>query len=108
MEPNNQAGALVNLALINNLIIGLQFHPTSWAPTQDKATNLIIDEDKEGEGKSRQPPEEFEGVHTQTLVHAWCIGKEGSQCGLKDQTKVQHPVLHALVDDGVTAGLADD
>lgn len=42
----------------NSLIVGLQFHPTTRVPTQDEATYLIVDEDKDGERKSRQPPVE--------------------------------------------------
>lgn len=120
----------------NSLIVGLQFHPTTWVPTEDEATYLIIDEDKQGERKSRQPPVEpvkrrmdvsfpqshvclklfprmqvhiqvafcsstttttqcgylLQWVHAKTLVHAWGVGKEGSQSGFKDETKVQHPV----------------
>lgn len=47
-------------------------------------------------------------VHPQSLVHSRRVGKECSQRGFEDQTEVESPVAHALVDDRVTARLAND
>ena len=39
------------------------------------------------------------------------IGEVDEECGadsLKDEAKVEHPVVHALLEDGEDSGLADD
>lgn len=50
----------------------------------------------------------LERVHPETFVHAGRVGEECGESGLEDQPEVERPVAHALVDDGVAAGLADD
>lgn len=50
----------------------------------------------------------LERIHPQALVHAGSVGEEGGERGLEDQAEVESPVAHALVHDGVAAGLADD
>jgi hypothetical protein len=50
----------------------------------------------------------LEWVHPEALVHARGVGEEGGECGFENETEVERPVAHALVDDRVTARLADD
>lgn len=60
-------------------------------------------------GSNRAPDQLLpERVHPQTLVHARSVGQEGGECGLEHDTEVERPVVHALLDDGVSARLADD
>ena len=47
-------------------------------------------------------------IHPETLVHARTVGEEGSQESFEAQSKVQHAVLHALLEHRVLPGLADD
>lgn len=89
-------------------IIGLFLHPTTWVRTQQNFTTLIIQKDKQREWQGWQQPVKLEWVHAENLIHARCVGEESSKCSLKDQTKVQHHVLHALLDDGVTACFANN
>lgn len=50
----------------------------------------------------------LEREHAQTLVHAGRVGQNGSQDRLKDQSKVQCPVSHSLMENGVATSLAND
>ena len=71
-------------------------------------TNLVVDEDSNGERDSRNPPLECQWVHSQSLVHAWRVGEEGGQGGFEDQSKVEEGVVHALLEHRVAPRLADD
>ena len=91
------------------LVVCLPLNPGSGGQgTQGQFTTLVIDKDEQGEGEGGQPPRELERVHPQTLVHAGCVRQERRQAGLKEQAKVHEVVLHALLEDGQTSGLADD
>lgn len=50
----------------------------------------------------------LQGVHAQTLLHARAVREERGQHGFEDEAKVQSPIAHALLEDGVTTRLADD
>jgi len=50
----------------------------------------------------------LQGVHAQTLVHAGAVRQEGSKNRFKNKAKVQGPIAHALMEDGVTTRLTDD
>jgi len=91
------------------LVVSLPFDPVApgQCPEQE-LPGLIIAEDEHREGDGREPPSELQWVHPKTFVHAWSIAQEGSQAGLKDKTKVQEPVLHALLEYRVHSGLAND
>ena len=75
---------------------------------EQKLSGLIVAEDEDGEGDGRQPPVDLQGVHPQPLVHAGCVGQDGSEEGLEAETEVHEVVLHALLEHGVLPGLADD
>ena len=47
-------------------------------------------------------------IHPEPLVHAWTIGEKGSQECLKAEPKVEHPILHPLLENRVLPSLADD
>ena len=55
-----------------------------------------------------KPPSELEWVHPESLVHAGSIAEDSSQNSLKEETKVHEHVLHSLLEDGETSGLAND
>ena len=59
-------------------------------------TDLVVDEDDDGEGDGRDPPLERQRVHPQPLVHARAVGEEGGQGGLEEEAKVEEGVVHAL------------
>jgi hypothetical protein len=90
------------------LVVCLLLHPAPGIAPQDVLPDLVVDEDEYGEGDGRDPPVDFERVHAQPLVHAGRVGEHGGQHGLEEQTEVEHHVLHALLEDRVFAGLADD
>lgn len=50
----------------------------------------------------------LEWVHAQTLVHAGTVRQESGQSGLEYEAKVQRPIAHSLVHNGVTTRLAHD
>ena len=56
----------------SNLVVGLPFDPIAcWQATEEIFSCLIIAENKDWEGQGRNPPPEFQWVHTETLVHTW-------------------------------------
>ena len=83
----------------NRLIICLLFNPSARIVAQDPFPDLIKDENENGEGNSWEPPVDLKRVHLEALVHAWSVGEEGSKASLKDETKVEDPVGHALSED---------
>ena len=71
------------------------------------APGLVAHPDEEGEGQGGDPPlggnwveADDEGVGE--------VDEECSTGSLKDEAKVEHPVVHALLEDGEDARLADD
>ena len=53
-------------------------------------------------------PSYLQRIHPQPLVHAWTIGEKGGQECLEAEAKVEHPVLHPLLEHAVLPRLADD
>ena len=94
--------------MISCLVVGLLLYPATGIAPQDVLSDLVIDKDEEGEGEGGNPPVDLERVHPQPLVHAGGVGQHRRQHRLEEQAKVEHPVLHALLEDRVLAGLADD
>ena len=96
-------------SLVVYLVVGFSFHPVSSRKTTEQCfPDLIIDKDESREWKGWQPPPELERVHSETLVHSRSVGKEGSQSSLKENTKIQDPVIHALLEDRELASFAND
>ena len=62
-----------------DLTSSLILDPSSRITSKQKFPGPVITEDQEGEWHGRQPPADLEGVHPQALVHAWGVGKEGSE-----------------------------
>ena len=52
------------------LIVSFLLEPAAWVSAQVESSRLVVDEDGEHEWNSRQPPDEFEREHSETLVHA--------------------------------------
>merc|ERR1719309_77807 len=48
------------------------------------------------------------GVHPQALVHAWGVGKEGSEESLENETEIHEVILHSLLEYRVLPGLANN
>ena len=97
----------------------------TWILPKKEFSSLVVSEDQQGEGKGRQPPVELrmlrmmlivcfykvcylQRIHPETLVHARTVGEEGGQESFEAKSKVQHAVLHALLEHRVLPGLADD
>ena len=71
------------------------------------APGLVAHPDEEGEGQGWDPPLRSDRVEADNVG----IRKVDEECStgcLKDEAKVEHPVVHALLEDGEDAGLADD
>lgn len=50
----------------------------------------------------------LEGEHTKSLIHSWRVGQETGQSSFENNSEIQSPVSHALVDNRVASGFADD
>ena len=93
----------------NFLVVGFTFNPVARGQTSEqKLPAFIIDKDDEGEWQGRQPPVDLQGVHPKTLVHARSVGQESGQSSLEEETKVEDPVGHALLEDRELASLTND
>ena len=71
------------------------------------APGLVAHPDEEGEGQGRDPPLGGNRIEADNVG----VGEVDEECGtdsLKDKAKVEHPVVHALLEDGEDSGLADD
>ena len=102
-------GLIRSCSIIPNiLVVGFSFHPTPGVISENPFTQLIKNKNEDRKWDGGEPPVELERVHLQSLVHARGVGHEGGQAGLEDQTKVENPVGHALSEDGILSGLADD
>ena len=75
--------------------------------SDEEAPGLVAHPDEEGEGQGRDPPLRGNWVEADDEG----VGEVDEECsagGLKDEAKVEHPVVHALLEDGEDPGLADD
>ena len=50
----------------------------------------------------------LEWEHSETLVHARRVTEESSESSLENETKVESPIPHTLVNDRVPSSLTDD
>ena len=71
------------------------------------APGLVAHPDEEGEGQGRDPPLRGNWVEADN-EGVGEVDEESSAASLKDEAKVEHPVGHALLEDGEDASLADD
>merc|ERR1719394_326842 len=100
---------VVYSSLFLHLVVGLLGNPgLESSSTEDGLSSFIIDENKERERHSWNPPVDFERVHTKTLVHTWSVAKDNSQESLKAETKVHEPILHSLLEYRVHSCLTND
>jgi len=98
----------VQLVLLH-LVVGLLCNPgLKSSLTENALSSFIIDEDKQGERHSWNPPVDFERVHTKTFVHSWSVAKDNSQKSLEAETKVHEPILHSLLEYRVHSCLTND
>lgn len=103
-----QAQLCFLLRFLFNLVVGFFFNPSSGVSSEHDTSQLIIDPDDEREGKSGQPPGEVKRVSTEGKIKSWAVAHEGGQTRLKDNTGVEYPVIHSLLEDGQSTSLADD
>ena len=93
-----------------SLVFGRGF-PTSPSCPEDVSLDglphLVVDQDDEGEGEGREPPEEVDVLQLQHGVDARSVAKEDGQESLEDESEVELPVPHPLLEQGVPPGLAD-
>merc|ERR1711899_687254 len=100
---------MINMKMmISRSIVSLVLDPPSRVAAEQELPGLVVAEDQKGEWQGGQPPVDLQGVHPQALVHAGRVGQDGGEEGLEDQAEVHEVVLHALLEDGVLPGLADD
>lgn len=71
-------------------------------------TNLKINIDNQFAATNRTNGYLLEWEHAQALVHSGGVREESGESGFEDETEVEGPVSHSLVDDGITTGLAND
>ena len=82
------------------LVIGFTFDPASGRQrSKNVFPGLVVDQDEERKWQRREPPVKLQRVHAQSLIHARSVGEDSSQHGLKEETKVEDPVSHALGED---------
>ena len=71
------------------------------------APGLVAHPDEEGEGQGRDPPLRGHRVEADH-IGVGEVDEGGGADSLKDEAKVEHPVVHSLLEDGEDSGLADD
>lgn len=90
------------------LVVGLVLDPTAGVSSDEHLSDFIISEDDEGEGHWDEPPSPLEWVHSKHSVSSWAVSEEGSQESLLHKTGDEDLVLHSLLEDGESSGLADE
>ena len=55
-----------------------------------------------------EPPSPLEWVHSKHGVSSWAVSEEGSQKSFFHKTGDEDLVLHSLLEDGQSSGLADE
>lgn len=119
---------------MKSLFQSLSVHVTIWSNWTMKHTNCASEKKKKKELCVVLCPDLLERVHPEGHIHARTVGEEGGQSGLLKQSKdqdfvpginthtnkrvgpsehrdfppVPHHSLHALLEDRVPPGLADD
>ena len=78
------------------LVISFTLKPATRILSEKIFANFIIDKDKDREGNSRDPPIDFQRIHSQSFIHARSVTQKGSKKSFKDQSKVEHVVSQAL------------
>ena len=77
------------------LVVSLLLDPSSGVSTNEITTDLVVDEDDDCEGKSREPPREAKAIHSETVVQSRAVAHEGCEGSLEDEAEVESPVGHA-------------
>jgi len=90
------------------LVVGLVLDPTAGVSSEEHLSDFIISEDDEGEGHWDEPPSPLEWVHSKHGVSSWAVSEEGSQKSFLHKTGDEDLVLHSLLEDGQSSGLADE
>merc|ERR1711978_783292 len=105
----NMIQKMINMKkMTSRSIVSLVLDPPSRVAEEQELPGLVVAEDQKREWQGGQPPVDLQGVHPQALVHAGRVGQDGGEEGLEDEAEVHEVVLHALLEDGVLPGLADD
>jgi len=94
-------------ATTDHLVVGLVLDPTAGVSSDEHLSDFIIGEDDEREGHWDEPPSPLEWVHSKHSVSSWAVSEERSQKSLLHKTGDEDLVLHSLLEDGESSGLAD-
>ena len=90
------------------LIVSFLLDPTSWIFPHNQFSDFIENENEDREWKCWKPPINLQRIHLQHLIHAWCVGKKGSQTSFEDEAKVHYVIAHSLLEHRVLPGFTDD
>ena len=93
---------------VSSLIVSLALNKALGVASEEEATRLIVDHDESREGERHEPVAEEERAHVEGNVGAWDVDEDDGEDSLKQNTKVECHVLHALLEDGKLARLADE
>lgn len=94
--------------LLHCLVVGLPLDPSSGVFSEQEAAGLVVNPDQQGEWDSDEPPRGIHWSQTKTVVETRCVLEEGGKGCLKEQTEVEEPVGHSLLEDRQLSGLGND
>ena len=98
-----------SLYSVQRSVVGLSLQPVARRKfPHDELPDLVVAEDEEGEGESRQPPEELDALQLQDGVDTGAVAEEGGQASLEDEREVELAIPESLLEQGVLPGLADE
>lgn len=100
--------SIMKMMIQGRLIICFLFDPSTRVSSQDVTTDFVINEDEYREGNSREPPPEFEGVHSEGFRHSGSVREEASKSSFKKETEIEDMIVHSLVDERITTGFANN
>ena len=73
-------------------VVCFLFNPSSRISPQDEFSYLIVNKNQNRKRNGWKPPIELQGVHAQTLVHAWSVAKKSCKGSLKAKSKIKHVI----------------
>jgi hypothetical protein len=94
---------------LQSLVVGLAFNPVFFGQPSDQAlSELVVDEDEDGERHRGEPPLGFDRVDVKSHAHAGGVAEKRGQSDLEDDGEVEEPVGHPVLEERKASGLADD
>merc|ERR1719263_1788952 len=88
--------------------VRLAVQPASFEFADQPFAQLVVDYNEDCERDGRQPVDESHGGHTEDRGDEGHVDEEHSECRLEEQTEVGLIVLHSLLEQRETTGLADE